>query len=315
MTRSLFAPTPPRVAIDIASGRVTVAELSKGGSGLVVSSYATEALPAEAVRPALTTSNIGNRQAVVDGLKRALDRAGLRSTRRAALIVPDSVARVSLLSFDEVPAKPADLDQLVRWQLKKTTPFPIEEGVVTHSIVQRTGAAGTVAAMVARRDVIGEYEAIANSVGVHAGIVDLASLNVMNTVIGAGAATSGDWLLVSLAAEATSLAIARGSSLLFYRHRTAVDEESLSSLVHQTAMYHQDRLGGAKFSQVWLSGADSAAGGGDRAAKELADQLGVAVEAVDVRRAATLKSGATDARALDALAAPVGVLLRERKVA
>ena len=315
MTRSLFAPTPPRVAIEIASRRVTVAELSKGGDGLVVSSYATEALPVEAVRPALTSSNIGNRQAVVEGLKRALDRAGLRSTRRAALVVPDSVARVSLLSFDQLPAKSSDLDQLIRWQLKKTTPFPVEDGVVTHSVVLKTGAAATVAAIVARRDVIAEYESIAAAAGIHAGIVDLASLNIMNAVIGAGAASSGDWLLVSLAEEATSLAIARGSSLLFYRHRTAVDEETLSSLVHQTAMYHQDRLGGSTFSQVWLSGADSAEGGAGRAAQELSDQLGVAVETVDVRRAAALRSSATDARALDALAAPVGVLLRERKVA
>lgn len=315
MTRNLFAPTPPRVAIEIASRRVTVAELSKGGEGFVVSAYATEPLPVEAVRPALTASNIGSRDAVVEGLKRALDRAGLRSTRRAALVVPDSVARVSLLSFEQFPAKPSDLDQLVRWQLKKTTPFPIDEGLVTHSVVQTAGAAGSVAAIVARRDVIAEYESIATAVGIHAGIVDLASLNIMNTIIGAGAASAGDWLLVSLAAEATSLAIGRGSALLFYRHRTAVDEESLSSLVHQTAMYHQDRLGGQKFSQVWLSGADSAEGGADRAAKELADQLGVAVEMVDVRRAATLRSAAPDARALDALAAPVGVLLRERKAA
>src|SRR4029079_19524764 len=120
-----------------------------------------------------------------------------------------------------------------------------DEGVVTHSVVQAAAGANTVAAIVARKDVIAEYESIATAAGIHAGIVDLASLNVMNTVVGAGAASSGDWLLVSLAAEATSLAIGRGSSLLFYRHRTAVDEESLSSVVHQTAMYHQDRLGGA----------------------------------------------------------------------
>jgi len=45
----------------------------------------------------------------------------------------------------------------------------------------------------------------------------------MNTVIGAGAAPDGDWLLVHLASEATSLAILRGRSLMFYRHRTAID--------------------------------------------------------------------------------------------
>jgi Tfp pilus assembly PilM family ATPase len=62
---------------------------------------------------------------VVDALRRALERTGLRSVGRVALVVPDSVARVTLLTFDKLPPKASDLDQLIRWQLKKATPFPI----------------------------------------------------------------------------------------------------------------------------------------------------------------------------------------------
>ena len=93
------------------------------------------------------------------------------------------------------------------------------------------------AGVVSRRDVVAEYEAVAAAVGIHAGIVDLASFNVMNAIVGVGGQVAGDWLLVHLAAEATTLAILRGDQLMFYRHRTAVDEEPLGALVHQTAMY------------------------------------------------------------------------------
>jgi Tfp pilus assembly PilM family ATPase len=58
-----------------------------------------------------------------------------------------------------------------------------------------------IAATVARRDVVAQYEAVATGAGLHAGIVDLASFNVMNAVIGAGAAPAADWLLVTLAAR------------------------------------------------------------------------------------------------------------------
>jgi Tfp pilus assembly PilM family ATPase len=213
------------------------------------------------------------------------------------------------------PAKAADAEQLIRWQLKKSTPYPIDEGQVTWSKAHELGNGIVVAAVVARRDIVAEYEAVASDVGVHAGLVDLASFNVMNAVIGAGAATAGDWLLVTLAPEGTTLAIGRGADLMFYRHRASVDEEPLSALVHQTAMYHEDRLGGTRFSRVWLCG-----GGvgreADQVRVEINKRLGVPVEAVDVRAAAELGGRITaTTEVLDALAAPVGVLVRDRKAA
>jgi Tfp pilus assembly PilM family ATPase len=311
----LFAPPPPSVAIELASRRVTVVEVGRSGKGLSVVGYASESLPPGAITPAATGTNIPDAAVVTEALGRALERAGVRSTRRAALIVPDSVARVSLLTFEQWPAKPADAEQLIRWQVKKATPYPLEEAQVSWTMAHRLGNATAVAAIVARRDIVAEYEAVGSAVGVHTGLVDLASFNVMNAVIGAGAAQSSDWLLVTLAPEAATLAIGRGAELMFYRHRATVEEEPLSALVHQTAMYHEDRLGGTRFSRVWLCG-----GGIGREAEqariEINKRLGVPVEAVDVRAAAELGgriNATTDV--LDALAAPVGVLVRDRKVA
>jgi type IV pilus assembly protein PilM len=268
------------------------------------------------VTPALTGPNIADTKAVADVVRRLLDRASLRSTRRVALVVPDTVARVSLLPFETLPAKPAEIDQIVQWQIKKATPFPLEESQVSHFVVHADGAARTLAAVVARRDVVAQYEAVAQAVGVHAGIVDLASFNVMNALLSAaGSQAIGDALVICLATEATTLAILRGRDLMFYRHRAVVEEESLSALVHQTAMYHEDRLGGARFAHVWLCGGSIAPGAAD-ARRDIANRLGVTAESVDVRSAAALRDR-VDASpgALDALAAPIGALLRDRRIA
>ncbi len=313
---SWFAPPPPSVAIEIASRRVTVAELGRSGGTAVVSGYATEPLPDDAVTPQLTGPNITQPALVADALRRALANAGIRGATRAALIVPDSIARVSLLPFTEMPAKAADLEQLVRWQLRKATPFPIEEAQVSSFRAHVADTGTTLAATVARRDVIAQYEAVTAAAGLHAGVVDLASFNVMNAVMSAGAASPGDWLVVSLAAEATTLAIMRGHDLMFYRHRAAVDQEPLSVLVHQTAMYHEDRLGGTRFARVWLCGSSFMQDGAEEARREIADRLEVPAEAVDIRPAAALRDRVTvPLDVLDMLAAPVGMLLRERKAA
>jgi Tfp pilus assembly PilM family ATPase len=309
---SWLAPPPVSVAIEIASRRVTVAQIGRAGSNWAVTAYASRPLPEAAVVPALSGTNIANGVAVRDALAGALDQAGLRSVRRAALIVPDSIARVSLLTFEQNAARGAELDQLVKWQLRKALPFPIEEAVVSHA--PATAAGNTlIAATVARRDVVAEYEAVPGALGIHAGLVDLASFSVMNAIIGSGGAPAGDWLLVHLAAEATSLAILRGADLLFYRHRAAVDEEPLGSLVHQTAMYHEDRLGQGGFARVWVCGAGPAA---DDARAEVSRRLGVDAIPVDIQPAAALADRiAASADLLESLAAPVGILLRDRPAA
>ena len=301
--------TPPTVAIEIASRRVTVVELTPATAGAL--RHASEALPPGAVDPALTGVNVRQSDVVADALGRALEVAGLTGTRRAALVVPDSIARVSLVTLAELPARPADLDQVIRWQIRKSTPFPMEAAVLSHFLASRDGQGATMATIVARTDVVTQYEAVVRAFGIHPGIVDLAGLNVMNAVMGSDIVPDDDWLLVHLAGEATTLAILRGPSLLFYRHRTAVDEESLGSLVHQTAMYHEDRLGGGTFSRVWISG-----DGAVQARHEISQRLGLEASMVDIRGGMGLGRGFEAAQELlDALAAPVGVLLRERRVA
>jgi Tfp pilus assembly PilM family ATPase len=304
------------VAIEIAAGHVTVAELGSGARGFVVSAFASEPLAEGVVTPALTGTNINDPAAVTAALRQACQRAGIRPPRRAALIVPDSAARVSLLTFEQLPARAVDVDQLIRWQIRKATPFPLEEAQVSHVVTHQEPGNTTVAAVAARRDVVAQYEDVVTAMGTHPGVVDLASLNVVNAVLAGGGAPAGDWLLVCVAQESTALVIVRAGELVFYRHRLAIDGEPLGALVHQTAMYHEDRLEGGKFARVWLCGSAWAEQGGDAIRREISQRLGVQAEPIDVRVSASF-SDRIDVRpqVLDAIAAPLGVLLRERKVA
>jgi Tfp pilus assembly PilM family ATPase len=309
-TSSWLTSVPPAVAIEIASHRVTVVEVARSGARTTISRQATEALAPGLVVPALSGTNVPSPAEVAAAIERACLKAGTGVPKRAALVLPDSVARVSLVPLEQVPARASDLDQLLRWHVRKSTPFPLEQAQLGHFPVAEVAGSTTFATVVARRDVVREYESVVEGLGVEPGLVDLASFNVMNAVMGPGAAPAGDWLLVHLASEATTLAILRGPALLFYRHRTAVDTETLGSLVHQTAMYHEDRLGGGAFAGVWVSGAGEAT---DDARRQLAERLGVAVQVVDARGTVGRDvAPLVSFDDLDALAAPVGVLIRDR---
>ncbi len=157
-------------------------------------------------------------------------------------------------------------------------------------------------------------ESLAANLDIQAGIVDLASFNVANAVLSSGV-PSGDSLLVCLAPEATTLLILRGEQLMFYRHRATAGDEPISTLVHQAAMFHVDRLAGTTFDRVWLAGVSENPGEVTRFSAEIAERLGVPVEPVDVRKLASFKTATLTPAEIDSLAASVGVILREARAA
>ena len=84
----------------------------------------------------------------------------------------------------------------------------------------------------------------------------------MNLFLAGPPAADGDWLLVHMRPDYTSIVILRGGDLIFFRNRAEGDEEALQDLVHQTAMYYQDRLGGRGFTRILLGGLGQGAGRG-----------------------------------------------------
>ena len=216
---------------------MSAATIASRDSTLSVTAHAVEPLPADAVVPSLNASNIVEPKAVGLALRQVFERMGIRP-KRVALAIPDSVAKVSLLRFEKVPQRASDLDELIRWQVRKAAPFRIEDAQLTYmpSLKTPDGATEFVVVM-ARKNIVREYEAVCEAAGAQAGVVDLTTFNVINAAFAGPQPPAGDWLLVHVAQEDATMAILRGDSLVFFRNRVADGEAGLADMVHQTAMY------------------------------------------------------------------------------
>ena len=307
---SLSSP-PPDAAIEIAADHVSVAVVAPRGQGLVVQGCAVVPLPAGAVVASLTSSNILNRPVVVAALRTALDRIGARP-RRVALVIPDVAAKAALVKFDTVPSRREDLDQLVRWQVRKASPFPIEEASVTFTPgVRATDGGAEFLVVTARHAVVAEYEAVCAEVKAYAGLVDLATLSVINFFLGASDVPTGDWLVVHLRPDYTTIVVMRRGDVIFFRNRLEGDEESIADLVHQTAMYYQDRLSGQGFTRALLGGSGRGPRAAETARRSLEDRLGVTVDPIDPTRVASLSDRiVASPETIDALTPLVGMMVR-----
>ena len=309
---SFLVSPPPSAGVEIASDRVTAVSIVKQAGGWIVGAHGTERLAPGVVTPALNAVNVHDRRSLSAALRSAFDKAGIRP-KRIALVLPDSAAKISLLRFDKVPGA-ADLDRLIRWQVRKAAPFKPEDAQISWVPASAIAGGGReYLVTLARRDVVESYMQACADAGAAAGVVDVASLNLVNAALASGA-TAGDWLVVHVAADYATLAIVRDGELILFRSRQLEGQGDLADDVHQTAMYYEDRLGGAKFARVVLSGvAARGADAAERVRRALEERMGVRVEALDFRGTAPMRDriGASP-ELLDTLAPAVGVVLRER---
>ncbi len=313
----LFTTPPPDVAVEIDHTHVAAARIAVRGSQHVIVAHASETLAPGVVVPGLAALNMPDVPVVAQAVSRVLAELGGSKPLSVALVVPDTVAKVSLLRLEKVPPRSADLQEIVKWQVKKTSPFPMEHAVVSVApgALSADGASEFVVSL-SRADVIHQYEQACVMAGVHPGLVDLSTFSVINSILAGTSAPAGDWLLVHVTSGYMTLAVIRNNALLFFRNRGEEDEGTLADLIHQTAMYYEDRLHGGGFTRVLIAGAARLPGGADSVQRGLVERLGIGVEAVDPRTAALLQDriGASP-ELLDVLAPLVGMLLRERKVA
>ena len=325
---TFLASPPPAVGVEIASDRVTAVSLSRQASGWTIGAHGTERLAPGVVTPALNAMNVHDASTLAAAVRSAFDKLGTRP-RRVALVIPDTAAKVSLLRFEKIPAA-SDLDQLIHWQTRKAAPFKPEDAQLSWVAAGPVPGGGReYLVTIARRDIVESYMQACADAGASAGVVDLASLNLVNAVLASGseangdpstgsgsprADSRGDWLVVHVAPDYATLAIVRNKDLIFFRTRQIESEADLADVMHQTAMYHEDRLGGARFGRVVLSGASSrGADSGERLRRALEERVGVKVDALDFRGTAALRDRiSAGPEVLDTLAPALGVVLRER---
>src|SRR5581483_12156672 len=102
--------------------------------------------------------------AVRSALRAVLSRVPDRGAP-VALLVPDPVVRVFILPFESLPRRSEEALPVLRWRLRKSVPFDVEETVV--SWMRQSGHQGNleVVTSIARRSIIREYEEILENLG------------------------------------------------------------------------------------------------------------------------------------------------------
>jgi len=256
-----FFSRQPGLGIEITSSAVRLAAVSGRGASLSVCYAKTADLPSGMVTESYATPNIRDGKGLADLIRESLAGAS-RRFRRTALSLPDGVFRVQTLEFDQLPAKPAERERLIRWRIEKTAAFDLSDTVLRHHVLRRQESGFTVLACVAKQAVIAQYESVLMELGLEPWSVGLSSFHILNLYSPTIGKKSLVFALAHLTDDSFTTIVTESGGTRFYRYkevkRVSADEikarfmrEIEDSLHFYT---HMDRTQTSEVRHLYLTG-------------------------------------------------------------
>ncbi len=244
----------PRLACEISAERVVAARAGNSAGSLETTGSAS--LREGSLAPGLQPTNVTARAELLSALGDALTAVGGRG-RDLCLVIPDATTRVMLMDFESLPESPQEADAVVRFRLKKSLPFDVEQAAV--SFDRQAGANPVrVVAAVTPRSVLEEYESLVRDAGYNPGAV-LPSMIAALGLVDASRPT----MVIKVERGTTTFAIVDQGQLLLYRALesggSSVTGESLVEDVNTSLVYFEDRYA-VGVDRVLVTGVQSVQG-------------------------------------------------------
>lgn len=191
------------------------------------------------LKPQLYREALG-RIAAAHGAKRAIS---------TALIIPDYAVRMAIIDLEAFPASEPERLALLRFRLRKTVPFPIDEAQLSYSIQLNQPKRIEVLVVAVARPILDEYETLLTSAGYRVGVVMPSSIATLPLCAGAErgltvlAKVAGATLTVVLL-EAGRVRLVRCLDLAVSEgEEVPRDNETVLPVLHQTLAYAEDQIG------------------------------------------------------------------------
>jgi type IV pilus assembly protein PilM len=240
----------PACVCEVAADHVAAARWSKNGGKLEAEAH--ETIEPGVLKPSPVDTNLLNVEKLRDSIRKVLGKVCTKG-EAVALLLPDPVVRVFILPFETLPRKAADALPILRWRLKKSVPFDVENTSI--SWMRQTARDGSleVISAVARLPIVREYEEAVEAAGMTPGVVLSSTLACLPLLDEPGAT-----MLIRMRGNTLTSLIVRGSNLCVYRTSAVadgrlVDVKILADEVFPAVAYYQDNYDG-ELDRVLLVG-------------------------------------------------------------
>jgi type IV pilus assembly protein PilM len=235
--RWLDATPHPPLAFEVSQDRIAGARFTRNGS---MQACAVEELPEGSIVPSAIEANVANPVAVTAAMRHICERIDAKD-EDAALLVPDPVIRVFVQHFDDFPRSATEAVPMLRWKLKKSVPFEVDETLLSYMRQAPREEGVDVVTAIARLRIVKEYEGLLEGASLRAGVVMSSTLAAVSLLD-----DQKPTLLARVSGTSLTTAIVREGLLAGYRctqlptHVESLTPHILLEEVYPVAAYYQD---------------------------------------------------------------------------
>jgi type IV pilus assembly protein PilM len=287
------------VALDLDQQEVQLVRLKQRRRGLpLLEAHQRRELP-EAVLPASIFEPVSIKaQGLSDQLHNLFESTGTRPGR-VSLVLPDNLAKITLVTLPERPANARQLEELVRAKMRRAVPFRLDDAALAWQLLPGEGRQVGVLVVLLRRATVERLERSIEKAGGRPGLIDIATPNVINLCraqLDAASHDGGDAALLNCSPRYFSLVILRQGKLIFFRCKTfapgaqngGAPNGALAREVMNSFSYYREKLAGEGVRTLLVRSAGAPA---DQVVARLQGLGCERVEPVDVVRAVELGEG------------------------
>jgi type IV pilus assembly protein PilM len=177
---------------------------------------------------------------------------------KISLVIPDNVAKISLLSLPERPPTRRQLEEILRFKLRRSVPFRMDDAVISYQVIPAEGKAVNILVALMHRLVVEQFEAAVRATGARPGLVDLCTPNLLNLCrreLDELNSQGHDAALLNCAGPYFSLVIIREGRIIFFRSKSLhgsgaegaeeIDTAVLARELNHSLAYYQEKLAGS----------------------------------------------------------------------
>ncbi|HXF42923.1 MAG TPA: hypothetical protein VNK26_04220, partial [Pyrinomonadaceae bacterium] len=168
----LTKPHLPSNSIGLEKDFVTAVSIEGSRQNFRINRAATVDLPAGLINPSFTEKNISSQANLRVYIEEAIGAAGLLDKKRWSVSLPASSCRSSLLTVENDPSLKKKLEEVLDWKAEQSFGVPARQMRISwYSLGTDTQGKARYFASAIRLEVLEEYEALFEGMGLNAGLI------------------------------------------------------------------------------------------------------------------------------------------------
>jgi hypothetical protein len=257
-------PAYPPVAVEVDRGQLTLVRVApRRRARPVLEAFRIQPAPEHAVGSTIFRPNLGSLDELTRQARELFESSGTKPGR-VSLILPDNLAKVSIVTLPERPATRRQLREMLRFKLRRSVPFRLEDAAISSWALPGSGPELNLLVAVMMRSVVEQYEAAFEAAGARPGLIDLCTPSLFNLArpsLAKAVGSGTDAALLNCTRNYFTLMIVRADRVVFFRCKTYAggDEDDASGRLAVMAReltssfsYYSEKLEGSGVGTVFV---------------------------------------------------------------